>query len=87
MNEIVIFLNLNFICFNLYTWLIVMFYLYVSTLYERSTTKLIPVHIVMSVANKYPRMFVSLCFCLSVCMSVGVSLSDYLPMALYIVYV
>ena len=54
-NEIVMLWNLNFID-NFYTWLIVTYYRFVNALSEWSITKtkLIPVHILISLPNKYP---------------------------------
>ena len=51
MNEIVTLLNLTFI-YNFYTWLTVMFYLFVNALYEWNTNSCI--HLNVTLVSIYP---------------------------------
>ena len=59
MNETVTLLNLTSFIYNFYTWLIIMFCLFVNALYDWNFTKIIPVYIEMPLANKYPCILVT----------------------------
>ena len=58
MNETVTLHNLTLFIYNLYTWLIVIFCIFVNALYAWTVAKQITVCIQMSLANKYPCIFV-----------------------------